>query len=168
MSRARAKRLLIGFGAAALLAGAPLSQALAATATTTFSVTATVTTTCSIVASSNMAFGSYAGVQADSTSTLSATCSNLTPYNIGLDAGTGTGATVTDRKMTGPGSDTLTYHLFRDSGRTLNWGNTVGTDTVSSTGTGSAQSFTIYGRLPASQFVQSGGYSDTITVTLTF
>ena len=30
------------------------------------------------------------------------------------------------------------------------------------------QPFTVFGRIPASQFVQSGAYSDTITMTLTF
>ncbi len=167
MSSTLRKALLVGVGAAVIAAGSPLTQAAAATATTTFSVTAEVRTTCTIT-TTNLAFGPYSGVQVDGTSTLSATCSTNTPYNIGLNAGGATGATVTTRAMKGPATDVLHYSLFRDSARSLNWGSTIGTDTVASTGTGAVQPFTVFGRIPAGQFVQSGAYSDTITVTLTF
>jgi spore coat protein U-like protein len=162
----RPRLVVAGLGAAFALAGLPLT-AHAATSITTFSVTAQVTTTCGITAS-NLNFGIYTGVQVDATTTLSATCSDTTPYNVGLNAGTTTGATVTTRKMAGPATDLLGYQLFSDTGRTTNWGNTVGTDTVASTGTGLAQTLTVYGRIPAGQFIQSGAYDDTITVTLTF
>jgi spore coat protein U-like protein len=78
------------------------------------------------------------------------------------------GATVANRKMTGPAANQLNYSLFRDAGRTSNWGNTVGTDTVPGAGTGVAQTFTVFGRIPGSQPRAPGTYSDTITVTLTF
>jgi spore coat protein U-like protein len=58
--------------------------------------------------------------------------------------------------------------LYSDSGRTTNWGNTVGTDTVSGTGTGSAQSLTAYGRIPSQPTPAPATYSDTIVVTLTY
>ncbi|WP_244110156.1 Csu type fimbrial protein [Burkholderia ambifaria] len=103
----------------------------------------------------------------DATSTLSVTCSNTTPYNVGLDAGLATGATVTSRAMTITGASLL-YSLFQDAGRTTNWGNTVGTDTVAGTGTGSAQTLTVYGRVEAGQFVTPGAYTDTITATVTY
>jgi spore coat protein U-like protein len=101
------------------------------------------------------------------TSTVQVQCTNTTPFNIGLNAGTATGATVTTRKMTS-GSNTINYSLFRDAGMTSNWGQTVGTDTVSSTGTGAVQSFTVYGQVPAQSTPAPGAYSDTITVTVTY
>jgi spore coat protein U-like protein len=159
------KTLLVRLGAAACLVGLPLSQAAAATATTTFSVTANVVTTCLITAT-NLNFGNYSGVQLDGTATLNATCSTGTPYTIGLNAGTGAGATVNSRKMTGPAASLLNYSLFRDAAHSSNWGNT--TDRQSGTGNGAVQPFTVFGRIPALQFVQAGAYSDTITVTLTF
>jgi spore coat protein U-like protein len=165
MSSALRKTLLVGLGAAALAAGSPLSQADAATATTTFSVTATVLTNCAVTAT-NLNFGNYSGVLLDGTATLNATCSTGTPYTIGLNQGTGAGATVTTRKMTGPAASLLNYTLSRDSAHSINWGNTE--DRASGTGNGAAQPFTVFGRIPASQFVQSGAYSDTIAVTLTF
>jgi spore coat protein U-like protein len=166
MSSALRKTLLVVLGAAAM-AGSPLSQAAAATATTTFSVTAEVVTACAITAT-NMSFGNYSGVQLDATATLNATCSTTTPYNIGLNAGAGTGATITTRKMTGPAVEELNYTLSQDSAHTINWGNTIGTDTVPGVGNGAVQPHTVFGRIPASQFIQSGAYSDTIAVTLTF
>jgi spore coat protein U-like protein len=66
------------------------------------------------------------------------------------------------------GSYTLNYSLFSDSARTVNWGNTVGTDTVAGTGNGSGQSIIVYGRLPGGQALNIGTYTDTITATVTY
>jgi spore coat protein U-like protein len=137
------------------------------TSTTTFTVTATVVANCGISASA-LSMGNYAGVILDATSTITVTCTDTTTFNIGLNAGTATGATVTTRKMTGTGSATLNYSLFRDSGYSQNWGTTVGTDTLASTGTGVAQSITVYGQIPAGQYVSPGTYNDTIIATITY
>jgi spore coat protein U-like protein len=144
----------------------PMS-AIAATATTTFAVTATVQATC-LVSATAMAFGTYTGVTATSSSTVSVTCTNTTPYNLGLSAGLATGATVSTRSMTGPGAALLGYALFSDSGRTVNWGQTIGTDTVTGTGNGSAQALTVYGQVAAAQYLAPGAYTDTITATITY
>jgi spore coat protein U-like protein len=137
------------------------------TVTTTFSVQATVQATC-LISATALSFGTYTGLVRDVSNTLTITCTNTTTYNMGLNAGTATGATVTTRKMTGPASATLNYAMFRDSGRTLNWGNTVGTDTLGATGNGSAQLSNVFGRLAAGQSVLPGAYSDTIIVTVTY
>lgn len=140
-----------------------------ATVTTTFNVSTDVVTACNVSATP-LAFGSYtASAASNSTSIITVACSNTVPYNVGLDAGTSTGATVTTRAMTGPaGSLPLDYSLFQDSARTVNWGNTVGTDTVAGTGNGSGQTLTVYGQVPAGQGNRPGTYNDTITVTLTY
>lgn len=96
-----------------------------------------------------------------------ATLNFTTPYNIGLDAGTGTGATVAVRKMTS-GANAVNYSLYSDSGHTTVWGNTVGTNTVAATGNGSTQSYTVYGRVTAQTTPAPGTYTDTITVTVTY
>jgi spore coat protein U-like protein len=167
MLKVSASRLLPGIAAVTALSALPSSMAAAATFTATFTVTANVTTTCNVVAN-NLNFGTYASAVVSGTTTIQATCSTGTPYNLGLDQGTSTGASVTTRKMTGPATDLLAYGLFQDSAHSINWGNTVGTNTVPSTGTGAAQTFTVFGQIPGSQFVSPGSYSDTITVTLTF
>ncbi len=162
-------RPLKAAGAAALLACLPWAASQAATTTATFTVTADVQTTCNITAQ-NLNFGAYTGVQLDSTTTLTVTCSNGVPWTIGLNAGTSPGATVSTRKMTGPGADLLPYNLYEDAGHTINWDNTGGAGVLSGTGAGSGtpQPETVYGRIPAGAFVGPGAYSDTITATLTF
>jgi len=141
----------------------------AASTNTTFTVQATITATCTINSASTLNFGTQGVLAAnvDQTSTLQVTCTNTTPYNIGLDAGTGSGATVAVRKLTSS-SNTLNYTLYSYSGRTTVWGNTVSTDTVAGTGNGTGQSYTVYGRIPAQTTPAPGNYTDTITVTVTY
>lgn len=144
-------------------------QSFAATTTTTFQVTATVAAACSVSAS-NLSFGTYnpvAGSALDASTSLSVTCTLNSAYNVGLNAGTGSGASVATRKMSS-GGNTLNYTLYQDAGYTTLWGNTVGSDTLAATGTGLPVSHTVYGRIPASQVVLPASYADTITVTVTF
>ena len=153
--------VLAGIGAAAT------SPVLAATATTTYNVTSTVQATC-LVSGNNLGFGTYSGSVVSISTTLSVQCTNGTTYNVGLNPGTASGATVTTRAMTGPGSATLNYAMYQDAGHTTNWGQTVGTDTEAGTGNGNAQTLTVYGQVAASQYVSPGSYSDTITATVTY
>ena len=154
---------------AALLVQPLASIAYAATATSTFTVQMTVTSSCVINSASTLNFGSQGVLVAnvDNTSTLQVQCTNTTPYNIGLDAGQGTGATVAVRKMTN-GASTINYSLYSDSGRTTVWGNTVGTNTIAGTGSGGSQSYTVYGRVPPQTTPGAATYTDTITVTVTY
>ncbi len=135
-------------------------------ATAQFSVTATIVKGCSTSAT-NLAFGNYTGAVNNSTSTVSVNCTSGTPYTVGLSAGLASGATVTTRKMQN-GSALLNYGLFSNSGHTTNWGNTSATNWVSGTGSGSAQGITVYGQIPAAQYVTPGSYADTITVSVTY
>lgn len=148
--------------------------AQATTATNTFTVSTNVTASCA-VSGTNLVFSDVdplanASSATDGTSTVSVTCSNTTPYDIGLSAGTSAGATVAARKMTHTDTtSTLAYALFSDSGRATNWGETVATDTVAGTGTGSNQDLTVYGRIASGQqTAKVGAYSDTVTVTVTY
>lgn len=144
-------------------------EAHATTTTTPMVVQMTITASCTISSASTLNFGSSGVIAAnvDQTSTVQVQCTNTTPYNIGLDAGTGSGATVAARKMTN-GAATITYSLYSDSGRTTVWGSTIGTNTVSATGSGAAQSFTVYGRVPAQSTPAPAVYTDTVTVTVTY
>ena len=146
-----------------------MGGAYAATTTTTFTVQMTITASCTIVSASTLNFGSQGVLtgNVDQSSTLQVQCTNTTPYNVGLNAGTGAGATVATRKMTSGGA-TINYSLYTDSGRSTVWGNTVGTDTVSATGNGASQSYTVYGRVPAQTTPAPAAYTDTITVTVTY
>jgi len=156
--------------AAAALFFLPLANpSLAATTTSTFTVQMTVTSSCVINSASTLNFGSQGVLTTavNNTSTLQVQCTNTTPYNIGLDAGQGTGATVAVRKMTS-GANTINYSLYSDSGHATVWGNTVGTNTVAGTGNGASQSYTVYGQVPAQTTPAAATYTDTITVTVTY
>ncbi len=150
---------------AVLLSG----PAFAATVTTNFTVQITIQATCVILSASTLDFGTQGVLTAnvDQVSTIAVQCTNTTPYNIGLNAGISAGATVTTRKMTN-GAATVSYALFSDAGRTTNWGQTIGTDTVVGTGTGASQPFTVFGRVAPQTTPAPNTYTDTITVTVTF
>jgi len=165
----RKRRLaLTGFLASACLLQS-IELPLAATTTSTFTVSITLAATCTINSASTLNFGTQGVLSAnvDQTSTIQVTCTNTTPYNIGLDAGTGSGATVTTRKLTSGGA-TVNYSLYSDTGRTTVWGTTIGTDTVAATGNGTGQNYTVYGRVPPQTTPAPGTYTDTITVTVTY
>jgi spore coat protein U-like protein len=148
----------------------PWSDAEATTVTGTFNVQVIIATTCVLNSASNLNFGT-AGVLAapiNDQSTITVTCTNTTPFNIGLDKGVN-GGSVTTREMKGVISAALiNYSLFSNAPMTNNWGQTIGTDTVASTGTGSAQPFTVYGQIPAQTTPAPDTYNDTITVTVTY
>ncbi len=163
----RARTISASLSVVALIAAVAAAQATTRS-TTTFDVTATVGAACNINSANDLNFGSYTGAQIDATTLISVTCTNTTPYDLGLNAGTSAGATVTTRAMTGPTNGLLNYSLFRDAARTLNWGDTVGTDTLHVIGSGVAQPSTVYGRIPGAQTPAPGSYADTITVILTF
>lgn len=139
------------------------------TTTNTFGVSANVNNACS-VSGTNLAFGTYDPLSTtalDASSTISVLCTLGDAYNIRLDKGLH-GSSVTTRQMSDGAAHSLNYALFRDSARTLNWGESDGTDTQDSTGTGVSQGFPVYGRVAALQNVPQGSYNDTITITVNF
>lgn len=143
--------------------------ASAVTSTTTFNVQIVINSECQAQSATNMNFGSTGVLTApvDATSTINVQCTQSTPYDIGLSAGNGTGATVAARLMTSGAGNTITYSLYQNNARTVVWGDTVGA-TVASVGTGAVQSFTVYGRVPAQTTPPAATYTDTITVTVTY
>ena len=164
-----ARLLSAGAGACVSMSLLAAGDAVAATATQNINVSMTIQGECKINAATNMSFGTRGTIDAnfEATSTMDVQCTNTTPYTVGLNAGLGTGATTTTRKMTLSGA-TVDYQLFRDSGRSQNWGNTPGTDTHAGTGSGSVQQLTIYGRVPQQTTPAPGVYQDTVQITVTY
>jgi spore coat protein U-like protein len=143
--------------------------AFAGTTTTTFNTQMAIAAACTINSASALNFGTQGMLAAnvDQSSTIQVICTNTTPYTIGLDAGTGSGATVATRKLFS-GGNTVNYTLYSDAAHTTVWRNTVSSDALAAAGTGSAQSFTVYGRVPPQAAPAPGSYSDTITVTVMY
>lgn len=146
------------------------APALTQTATTQFNVQITINAECQINSASDLNFGASGVIDAavSATSAIAVQCTNGTAYDIGLSAGQGAGATVASRLMTGPNSETVTYSLYTDAAHSDVWGNTIGTDTLAGTGTGAAQTYTVFGQVPPQATPTPGTYTDIITVTLTY
>ena len=156
----------VSAGALALaLSASPASAA--GSASSQFNVTANVQPTC-LISAGDLPFGNYAGSAVSQSSTISVTCTNTTAYNVALDPGEAPSATVTTRQMVGTAGATLNYKLTTDSAHQANWGQTVGTDTVTGSGNGNAQTLTVYGLLASGQYVAPGAYSDIITATISY
>ena len=133
-----------------------------------FNVSATVIPRCIIKTATDLAFGSVPGfitTNVDQTSVVTINCINATPWTAGLN--NGINASGNTRRMTDGLGNFVNYELYRDSGRSQRWGNTINTDTAAGTGTGFDQGLTVYGRVPT-QTATPGDYTDTITVTVNY
>lgn len=133
-----------------------------------FTVSGTVTPSCTISASP-MSFGSMESLATavDQTATITASCTNGTSYSVKLGLGTGSGVTDPEaRKMTF-NTNTISYGLYQNNARTTPWGNTASND-FDSTGTGSNQSLTVYGRIGSQATPPTGTYTDTVVVTIEY
>ncbi|MGH9163031.1 MAG: Csu type fimbrial protein [Vicinamibacteraceae bacterium] len=127
----------------------------------------TIAPACTITANA-LSFGTATAMTSrTATSNLSVTCTQGGAYSIALNGGSVTGNVNARRMRLGSGPNTIDYQLYRDSSRTLIWGNTSG-NLVTGTGTGSAQSIPVYGAVPAQGPKPPGVYRDTITATITF
>lgn len=141
-----------------------LLEAKAPTEAPSFSVTANPIADCTISVGA-LSFGSqgFLSQNIDAIATMTATCTNSTPYSIGMGNGlTGTSAAL--RKMTS-GANSLTYSLYLDSARTTVWSSAA---TANGTGSGSAITHSIYGRVPSQSTPTTGTYTDSVVVTLTY
>ncbi|WP_419234608.1 spore coat U domain-containing protein [Rickettsia endosymbiont of Nabis limbatus] len=145
------------------------SSKIFATATTNFAVTATVLPSCTVTATP-LNFDPYTSQSnSDKTSTISVICTTGTSYHVKLDQGQH-GTSTTARKMQGTvTSSTLNYFIYSDSARTINWGNNANNnDSPQGTGTGLAQTYTVYGRIPSGQTTApADAYTDQIGVSIT-
>lgn len=135
-----------------------------------FTASATVPKQCRAYATTPLDFGSVPGTitsDVDQTSTIMMTCTGRTAWKVGLNNGLHANGTVR-RMQLGATSSFVRYELYREPARTTRWGNTPGTDTVDGTGTGTTQTLTVHGRVPANQTPAAGTYGDTVTVTITY
>lgn len=120
------------------------------------------------VEANGVPFGTYnpfSSAPLDGAGTITITCPSQTSYTVSLSTGNGTYA----GRLMQSGTETLEYNLYTDSGRTTIWGDgSGGTSTVSGSDAGMGTSHTVYGRIPERQNPLVGGYTDTLTVTISF
>jgi spore coat protein U-like protein len=123
------------------------------------------------VSATNLDFGSKGVLDTvtDATNSVSVTCTSGTSYSVSLSGGDFNATDPTQRLMS-DAADTefIKYGIYRDAARSQPWGSTIGTNTASGTGSGSAQSYTAYGRVPVQATPSAQTYTDTIIVTVTY
>jgi spore coat protein U-like protein len=134
----------------------------AATATSTFTLPMTVTSSCALKPTPTHHLGTSRAHPTVPAPPRGAVHEHH-PYNIGLDAGLGTGATVAVRKLTN-GSNTINYSLTPPARTTV--GQHRRHESVAGTGNGASQNYTVRPRAGADDPTPAA-YTDTITVTVT-
>lgn len=130
------------------------------------------------VLTSPVSFGSYnplSGTANNTTGSVSVKVTALVlaagvSYEIRLSKGNSTTYSPRQMKLA---SNALNYNLYSDSNRSQIWGDTTsGTVSVSDgytmVGLSNTTSYTVYGRIPASQNVTAGLYTDTITISVIY
>lgn len=139
----------------------------------TLPVAATRSNNCTVSAA-GLAFGTVMATATNlsGSSTLSVTCPNGTAYYIGLAPSNGSTTGAGTLNGTGGNTDKPPYQLRSTAGNSGTiWGNTATASSVGNgvagTGTGSAQTRTVYATLPSANY-RPDSYSDTVTVRVNY
>jgi spore coat protein U-like protein len=154
------------FALCILASGLVARPILAATPSASFAVTATVQAGC-LVSPAASAYWIYTAPVTNAISAVSVTCTNAAPYVVDLRAGLASGATVSDRRMTGPVSALLGFEPVSKFPAIVNWSQTVGNDKAQIWNL-SSPALSVVSQVLARQYVAASAYGDTITVTVTY
>lgn len=155
--------LLVAAATSAIVSG----PVLAASDTDILTVRVTVEESCSI-SGSTIDFGTYsAGQQAALDAQGTITYSNCAAGTLTLALDGGTAGNVANRAMANGSGGSLNYQLYRNSSRNQVWGSGSDAQQVVLLVPDSGN-VPVYGRIPGSQNVPAGSYTDTVNVTLTF
>ena len=141
--------------------------------------TSAVATPSCNVSTPGLSFGSYdvfaAGVT-NGNATLTISCDLNPPpgnadINYTISLSTGSANSFVQRQMKS-GANTFGYNLYTTNSRATVWGTSNFSDGYSALatvgGTVVPRNYTVYGRIPAGQYVAPGSYGSTITVTVTY
>lgn len=127
---------------------------------------------CAIQGLTPLAFGAYdptAAAAEDANGSFQVRCTPRTNYSARISTGASGG--FFPRAMV-QGPNALAYNLFREAARVTVWGDGSGGTQVVTVGDsgppGNPVTVTIFGRLPAGQWVAAGSYSDTLVLTIEF
>lgn len=139
-----------------------------------------VPTLCQLNSTSNVDFGNINDIgitKRDYTTqgAVNTTCNSGTPYSIYLGDGNNR-ISGGFRRMANSNNEFIPYQLYKDAAYSSVWDATGGVNSVggtggvSGTGTGNAQTTTVYGKIPQGTTIASrpGSYSDSVVVTVTY
>ena len=138
-----------------------------AASTASLDVMATVVSACEIDVVP-IDFGTYDGMQINTTGEVSVNCNAGVPYAVALDAGLNSDGA--NRLMSDGVGNRLPYRLTYTG---ADWGDTGVTDTfpgdpVAGVGVGTMEAYTVEAMVFPNQTAAPGVYTDTITVTVQF
>lgn len=133
------------------------------------------------VSATGVTFGNYdptSSLPTDATGNVHVFCTVLllsiaSTVNISLNPGTGNSGSFFPRKMSS-GANRLNYNLYKEASHATVWGDGTGgtglwpDSNILILVAGTPIDHTIYGSIPAGQYVAAGAYSDTITVTVEY
>ncbi len=126
------------------------------------------------VTTTGASFGSYNTLSTtalDTTGQITISCTNflqVVTVDIGRSSYSGT---FNPRQMQlATGSDLMNYNLYTNATRTNIWGDGTGgtSNVIRLVFRNNPVTLTAYGRIPASQDISTGAYSDTLVVTITY
>lgn len=141
-----------------------------------FTVQARVVPSCMINATSDINLGRHSANQTNilgsNSNAVNITCTNAAPYYIGLSPSNDNSNGAGVMTSTSSNTDKIPYQLRSTAGITGKiWGNTATSTTagngVANTGTGGAQSHTVYVTVPSTD-VKPDTYSDTVTIHVNY
>lgn len=102
------------------------------------------------------------------TSTITVKCTNNNAFSVALNGGAVANNVLARKMKHSTAADTVGYQLYQDGSYATIWGDASGGSPRTGTGTGSNQTFTVYGRVPAQATPRPGDYKDVVTATITF
>lgn len=182
----KSKLSFVALAGLVLLAG----HASAGSINTSMNVTASVVGACSDVKASDIAFGPFSGTAVTAEGRIEVTCSEGTDYLLKLEEGQnhlpllGPGGVLGTRRMRLAGGNIfqmLPYQLYQDPAHSTIWGSacvpgrvgclvSVGARGQVGVASGASQSWTVYGRIFDSGFLNptppNGAYSDVVNVVV--
>ena len=165
MTWARAMAAIVAFFGAMILVPSPAQAACNPLSFCSCTVTAT-----------GVSFGNYNPLSSsniNSTGTVRVRCTLVAAFSGSymIDLSTGSSNTYTQRTVR-HGASSLGYNLYTNSARSQIWGNGAGGSSNITRSFAAILAIdrteTVYARIPPSQNVPGGVYSDTITVTVTY
>jgi spore coat protein U-like protein len=159
MTKHIAKLLLAGVAASVMAAAAH-----AATATSQFNAQITIQADCQVLSPNTLDFGTHGLLNSniDATVDFTVQCTNGVSYTIAMDDGANASGSTNRMKN---GTEYVNYEIYQDASRSTVWD---ATSTVSGTGNGNQQTYTVYGRVPPQTTPSAGTYIDTVTITVSY
>lgn len=129
---------------------------------------------CSFTSVVGVSFGSYnvySSANVDAAGSMTYVCNTGTASFVTIDISAGSSGVTTTRTLKN-GANALNYNLYAGATRTGNpWGDGTGSTTHYGpvlVELGTPATVDVYGRIPGSQNVAAGAYSDTVVLTINF